>query len=152
MFDPANRFSTIVLTCGAAVLLLALVIGQRMGDRVLGQATEHTLPSIAAVQTPEPDATPGPFGPDWKRSEALSAAPDPRFPDPRVPPRPLPTVPPATAAPIVPATATPNPNVPIWRQQPLPTATPLPILTPEGATPVASASPLAENPEPAGSP
>jgi hypothetical protein len=123
MLDPANRFATLVLAAGAVVLLAAIGIGQRMGDRVLGQATERALPSIAAVVTPEPYASSGPYGPDWKRSETLSAASDPRFPDPRVPPQPIPTIPP-TPTPKASPTPTINPNIPIWRQQPLPTATP----------------------------
>ena len=132
MGDPSRRFATIVLAAGAAVLLIAIAIGQRMGDRVLGQATEHTLPSLAVV-TPEPYASSGPYGPDWKRSETLSAASDPRFPDPRIPPQPLPTPPPATPHPVVVVpTPTYNPSLPIWRQRPLPTATPVPSETPTG--------------------
>jgi len=144
MLDPTNRFATLVLAAGAIVLLAAIGIGQRMGDRVLGQATEHALPSVAAVVTPEPYASSGPYGPDWKRSETLSAAPDPRFPDPRIPPQPLPTPPPATPKPVAAATPTINPNVPIWRQKPLPTATPYqPTAEPSGsATSSASPSPL----------
>jgi hypothetical protein len=129
MRDPSNPFPTIVLATGAAVLLVAIAVGQRMGDRVLGEATETTLPSIE-LATPEPYATSGPFGPDWKRSETLSAAADPRFPDPRVPPQPLPTPVPLPPAPVVPGTPTPNPNIPIWRQKPLPTATPIPTEIP----------------------
>ncbi|HKE37659.1 MAG TPA: hypothetical protein VKB39_09505 [Candidatus Baltobacteraceae bacterium] len=145
MLDPSNRFATLVLAAGAVVLLAAIGIGQRMGDRVLGQATEHALPSIAAVVTPEPYASSGPYGPDWKRSETLSAASDPRFPDPRVPPQPIPTLPP-TPKPKVSPTPTINPNVPIWRQKPLPTATPFEPPT-EGPTesPTASASPSPES-------
>ncbi len=136
-----GRFLTLVLAAGAVVLLVAIAIGQRMGDRVLGQVTESTLP-VVALPTPEPYATAGPFGPDWRRSETLSAAADPRFPDPRVPPKPLPTPIPLPPAPVV-ASPTPSPNVPIWRRQPLPTATPVPTTEPsadEGASPVPSTS------------
>ena len=141
MLDPANRFLTVVLAAGSIVLLVAIGIGERMGDRVLGQATDQKLDSIGIVSpSPGPTQSSGPFGPDWKRSETLSAAADPRFPDPRVPPQPLPTplpTPKATPTPKpVPATPTPTPNIPIWRQQPLPTATPT-----EGASPAASTSP-----------
>ncbi|HEX3370811.1 MAG TPA: hypothetical protein VHS56_14625 [Candidatus Cybelea sp.] len=136
------KFPTIVLAVGAAVLLLAVVIGQRMGDRVMQQATQTQLNSV--MPTPLPtgaDASPQPYGPDWKRSEALSAAGDPRFPDPRVPPQPVPTAipatpkPPPTPTPV--PTATVNPNIPVWRQKPLPVlkkeAQPLPsggLITP----------------------
>ena len=127
--DPSNRLLTIVLAIGSGVLLLAIGIGERMGDRVLGQVTEQKLQSVSVVvPSPAPSALTGAYGPNWKRSDTLSAASDPRFPDPRIPPQPLPTprpVPKATPTPIpAPATPTPNPNIPIWRQRPLPTATP----------------------------
>ena len=135
--NSSTRFVTIVLAAGAAVLLLAMAVGERMGSRVIGQATEQTLQSVSPqAVTPAPDATPQPYGPDWKRSQALSAAGDPRFPDPRVPPQPLPTpLPtpppkPAAAEPAGPPTPTPNPNIPIWRQKPLPTSTPFVQITP----------------------
>ncbi len=128
MLDPSNRFATIVLAAGSAVLLIAIGVGERMGDRVLGRATGQGLQSVTATApSPAATASAGPFGPDWKRSDTLSAASDPRFPDPRVPPQPLPTplpTPKVTPTPYVPATPTPNPNIPIWRQRPLPTATP----------------------------
>ncbi|MGC1381961.1 MAG: hypothetical protein WA814_13175 [Candidatus Baltobacteraceae bacterium] len=130
---PSTRKPTIFLLAGAAVLLIAVAIGERMGDRVIGQATEQSLNSAApSVVAPNADATPQPYGPDWKRSQALSASGDPRFPDPRVPPQPLPTpLPPPPPRPIPLPTETPNPNVPIWRQKPLPTATP--FATPSSA-------------------
>jgi hypothetical protein len=131
VLDPSNRFLTLVLAAGSAVLLIAIGVGERMGDRVLGEVTGKDLQSITAiVASPLPTQSSGPFGPDWKRSDTISAAADPHFPDPRIPPQPLPTVPPTpkpTPTPKpVPATPTPNPNIPIWRQQPLPTATPVP--------------------------
>jgi hypothetical protein len=128
VLEPPNRFATVVLAAGSAVLLVAIGVGERMGDRVLGQATGQGLQSVTVAASPAATASTGPFGPDWKRSDTLSAADDPRFPDPRVPPQPLPTplpTPKTTATPYVPATPTPNPNIPIWRQKPLPTATPV---------------------------
>jgi len=125
--QPSMRVPTIVLAVGALVLVLAVVLGERMGNRVIGQATEQQLQSVVPVAvSPSPDATQRAYGPDWKRSQALSAAGDPRFPDPRVPPQPLPT-PPPTPKPLPPTpkpTPTPNPQIPIWRQQPMPTAAP----------------------------
>ncbi|HEY6449692.1 MAG TPA: hypothetical protein VIX60_03330, partial [Candidatus Cybelea sp.] len=88
---PSTRFPTLVLAAGAVVLLVAVALGERMGNRVISQATEQTLQSvIPQAVSPAPNATPQPYGPDWKRSQALSAAGDPHFPDPRIPPVPLP--------------------------------------------------------------
>ena len=135
---------TILLAVGAAVLLIAVAIGERMGDRVIGQATEQTLQSVGPVSvSPSPNASPQPYGPDWKRSQALSAAGDPHFPDPRVPPQPLPTLPPTPKPRPTPVpTPTPIPNVPIWRQKPLPTVPPTaaPVL-PATEAPSPQASP-----------
>ncbi|HLX25546.1 MAG TPA: hypothetical protein VKR05_01030 [Candidatus Cybelea sp.] len=144
---PSTRFPTLLLAAGAVVLLLAVAVGERMGNRVIGQATEQTLQSvIPQAVTPAPDATPRPYGPDWKRSQALSTAGDPRFPDPRVPPQPLPTLPPTpkpTPTPVRVVTPTPNPNVPIWRQKPFATFEPSPEPSSQG-----SALPGAPTPEP----
>lgn len=133
------RFPTVVLAVGAAVLLIAVAVGQRMGDRVMQQATEQQLQSVMPTPLPSgADASPQPYGPDWKRSQSLSAAGDPRFPDPRVPPKPLPTLPPtpkASPPPPPPATPTPNPNIPIWRQKPFPTFAPSPASSGPSASP-----------------
>lgn len=157
MLDPSKRFITIVLALGVAVLIAAIAIGERAGDKVMGQVTEKRLDSIAPVSvTPAPRETnSGPYGPDWKRTDVMSAAEDPRFPDPRVPPVPPPTMPPPpkhkprpSALPS--ATPTPNLNIPIWRRaQPLPTASPSASGTP--GTPVPGPS-LQPNGEPAGEP
>ncbi|MDQ2681837.1 MAG: hypothetical protein M3Y21_12600 [Candidatus Eremiobacteraeota bacterium] len=134
--DPSKRLVTAVLFIGVVVLLAAVLIGERMGDRVLGQATEKRLDSIPyAVLTPNPNQTTSPYGPGWKDSQVLSVAPDPHFPDPRIPPVPLPTPAPAsTAAAVHPQaksvakpTPTPDLNVPVWRRsQPLPGSPPTP--------------------------
>ncbi|HXB83860.1 MAG TPA: hypothetical protein VNU22_10980 [Candidatus Acidoferrum sp.] len=133
------RFPTVVLAVGAAVLLIAVAVGQRMGDRVMQQATEQQLQSVMPTPLPSgADASPQPYGPDWKRSQSLSAAGDPRFPDPRVPPKPLPTLPPTPKASPPPpplATPTPNPNIPIWRQKPFPTFAPSPASSGPPASP-----------------
>lgn len=144
----STRFPTIVLVVGAAVLLLAVAIGEQMGNRVIGQANEQTLQSvIPQAVTPAPDGSPQPYGPDWKRSQALSAAGDPHFPDPRIPPQPLPTLAPTpTPRPTPKPTPTPNPNIPIWRQSPLPTLAP--SIEPSGGE---LESPTPE-PSPAGTP
>ncbi|MGH7738399.1 MAG: hypothetical protein ACREMP_11120 [Candidatus Tyrphobacter sp.] len=129
--DPSKRFATIVLALGTIVLLVAIGIGQRMGYRILGQSTELTpsvLPTV--LITPEPEyQSAASYGPDWRRSQTLSAAADPGFPDPRVPPVPLPTRRPPPTAPPASPTPTPNLNLPIWRRAtPLPT--PMPIASP----------------------
>lgn len=158
MSDTSKRFVTIALALGIAVLVLGIALGERAGDKVIGQVTEKRLTSIAPITfTPEPQGTVAPYGPDWKRSEVMAAAPDPEFPDPRVPPVPPPTpLPPpkythANAGQQKRANPTPKPtpnlNIPIWRREaPLPTATPSGSPSPEGSespspSPAASTQP-----------
>lgn len=139
--DPSKRFVTYVLAAGVLVLLAAIAVGEHMGDRVLGRASERALSSVPVVTlTPQPQQSIGPYGPDWKRSQTLSAAGDPGFPDPRVPPKPLPTLPPTpkpTAKPVPKRTL--NPNVPIWDQTPIPSGNPVSPV--ESPSPAASGSP-----------
>jgi hypothetical protein len=141
--DPSKRFLTIVLALGTLVLLAAVAIGQSMGDRVIGQVTEHRLNSLSTIDvTPPPLAATGPYGPNWQRTQALASAPDPGFPDPRVPPQALPTPVASTPAPRIlkaAATPTPNPNLPVWRQKPLPVKAP--VRTPAAATPAPTQQP-----------
>jgi hypothetical protein len=148
--QPSTRFATILLAAGAAVLLIAVALGERMGNRVIGQASEQTLQSVLPqAVTSGPNATPQAYGPDWKRSQALSAAGDPHFPDPRVPPQPLPTLAPTPKPKPTPIpTPTPNPNIPIWRQSPFPTFGPSALPSPaESGPPGAELSP-APSPSP----
>jgi len=121
VLNPQNRFATIVLAAGVVVLLVAIILGEYMGDRVMTEAAENGNVNTTPIVTPVPEATNVPYGPDWKREQALAAAPDPRFPDPRVPPKPLPT-PEASPTPTPTPKWTPNPNVPIWDQTPPPSA------------------------------
>jgi hypothetical protein len=142
--DPSKRFATIVLALGTVVLLAAIALGQHMGYHLLGQSTELTpavLPTV--LITPEPAyESAASYGPDWQRSQTLSGAPDPGFPDPRVPPVPLPTRPPAPTPSPQPKAPTPNPNIPIWDRSPAPSASPT-----SGAKPVSqAASPGATSP------
>jgi len=137
--DPSKRFATIILAAGVVVLLAAILLGEHMGDRVLGQASgrvPEVVPTVAI--TPEPDETAGAYGPNWKAWQTLSAAGDPGFPDPRIPPKPLPTVPPRPTPSPAPATPTPNPNIPIWDQKPFRTLAP-------SSTPSAGTSPTASS-------
>lgn len=152
MLDSSKRFLTIVLSLGIIALVVGIALGQRAGDRVIGQVTEKRLQSIAPVTvTPAPPKKrASQYGPDWKRTDVMAAAPDPGFPDPRVPVVPLPTPPPPpkhtpspTEAPT--PTPTPNLNLPIWRREaPMPTPTPestgSPSAEPSGS-PEATASP-----------
>lgn len=145
MMKPPNRFATTVLAAGVVVLLIAIAIGERMGDRVMTEAAESGNLSTTPIVTPVPEATSGPYGPDWKNSQTLAAAPDPRFPDPRVPPKALPT-PPQSPSPSPTPTWTPNPNVPIWDQ----TAPPSP--SPSSTTFSEDSTPPSATPEPTSTP
>lgn len=145
MLDPSKRLVTAVLALGILALLAGIWAGERGGNRVIGQVTEKRLKSIAPVTlTPAPAQTGShPYGPDWKRTDVMAAAPDPQFPDPRVPPVPPPTPTPVPKVKAVPTalptpTPTPNLNLPIWRR-----AAPLPTPTPVGGT--ASPGPQASN-------
>ncbi|MFN2448455.1 MAG: hypothetical protein ABR508_01495 [Candidatus Baltobacteraceae bacterium] len=155
MLDPSKRFITLVLALGIVVLVAAIALGERAGDKVIGQVTEKRLTSIGPITvTPAPQATVMPYGPDWKRTDVMAAATDPGFPDPRIPPEPPPTpmpLPKYTLAPVRPGKAaphrvkaTPNLDVPIWRREaPLPTPTPLPSGSPapsESPSPTAAPS------------
>ncbi len=141
---------------GVVVLLGAILIGERIGDRSLGTPlddTQNLVPVIAL--TPAPNQSAKPYGPDWDSSYTLSSAPDPGFPDPRVPPKPLPTpapVPTVHAAPVK-TGPTLNPNIPIWRQTPLPGTTPkgkptAPASAPPSAPPSGAPGEPTVSPEP----
>ena len=121
--DPSRRFVTVVLAAGVLVLLGAIALGERMGDRVLVAAADSGATNATVIVTPLPvDASTGPYGPDWRSAQTLAAAPDPGFPDPRIPPKPLPT--PAHPTPTPTPKWTPNPNEPIWDQTTLPSPSP----------------------------
>ncbi len=83
------------------MLLIAIGIGNNMGNRVLGQIASR---GAGAATTPIP--SPSALASDdaashvlWKRRQVLSVATDPAFPDPRVTPEPPPPPPPATPRP-----------------------------------------------------
>jgi hypothetical protein len=88
---------SVVLIAGGVVLLVAIAIGIAMGNRVLGQVAGR-VPSFSTTPVPLATASPG-FAanvPIWKRTQVMSVATDPHFPDPRVTPEPevVPTKPP----------------------------------------------------------
>lgn len=118
-----------LLVAGAVVLLISILIGQKIGDRVLLQ-TERRTPIAGSGVTPVPEADPSARGElkNWKRLQVVSVATDPAFPDPRVTRPPPPPPPPETPTPRPRPTARPTP-IPV--QQPRPqsiyTSPPLPI-------------------------
>lgn len=125
--NSSKRFVTAVLALGVIVLLVAIILGERMGDRVLTDAADSGSDTQTPLVTPLPEATStGDYGPDWKATQALAAAPDPHFPDPRIPPKPLPTLATPSPSPKPTPTWTPNPdsNVPVWDQTPPPSPSP----------------------------
>ena len=111
VLDPGKRRASLILIAAAVLLLLSIAIGKRMGDRVITKATEQGQSGVGSSisYSPARQATePGAMGPNWKRTQVLAFAPDPGFPDPRVPPVPLPT-PIPTPRPTERPAATPRP-------------------------------------------
>ena len=141
---PQNRRPGLsaLLAGGAVVLLISILIGQKLGDRVLLQ-TERRVPIIGSGVTPVPgaggDASVHGELKNWKRLQVVSVATDPAFPDPRVTPPPRPTQAPYTPPPYH---ATPIPE-PTFKARPrsLYTSPPLPI-------PIVSHEPGATETEP----
>ncbi|HEX3468241.1 MAG TPA: hypothetical protein VHT05_09205 [Candidatus Elarobacter sp.] len=109
-----------LLVAGAVVLLISILIGEKLGDRVLLQ-TERRVPIGAIDITPVPEADASDHGElkNWKRLQVVSVATDPAFPDPRVTRPPPPPAPKATRTPTPAPLATP--------QQRLYTSPPLPL-------------------------
>jgi len=82
------------LAIAAVTLLVAIAIGNAMGNRVLGLGTER---GPAIVATPVPSIAPSeetnaPGVISWKHNQVVSVATDPAFPDPRITPEPSPLV------------------------------------------------------------
>ncbi len=129
------------LVAGALVLLVSILIGQKLGDRVLLQ-TEQRVPIAGSGVTPVPEAQSSDSGElkNWKRLQVVSVATDPAFPDPRVTPPPRPR---ATASP------TPGPT-----PKPRPTAAPPSLYTsPPLPVPIVSHPPdEVDTPEPSEAP
>lgn len=145
--NSSKRFISLVLAAGVVVLIVAIALGERMGDRVLVDAVDSGSNAQTPLVTPLPESTAtGAYGPDWKVTQALAAAPDPHFPDPRVPPKPLPTAATPSPSPKPTSTWTPNPNVPVWDQNTPPAGSPSPAAspsaTPDPDTIVASPQPI----------
>ncbi len=84
-----------LLVAGAVVLLASIVVGQKLGDKILLQTPRRPV-LVGSGITPVPEADPSDRGElkNWKRLQVVSVATDPAFPDPRVtrPPAPPPPV------------------------------------------------------------
>ena len=124
----SRRPRTALLLLGGAVLLLvAIAVGQRLGDSVLRQATEQRDPVSTLMMTPVPQTSDDPFqARNWKREQVVSVATDPAFPDPRVTPKPTPTPTPIPDPTTPPPTAEPTPRR-AFKPAPAYTSPPLPI-------------------------
>ena len=80
-----------MLIVGAIVLLISIIVGNSMGNRVLGQVANREgdfAPSPVATPTADP-ADNASAQLSWKRRQVLSVATDPGFPDPRITPEPV---------------------------------------------------------------
>lgn len=123
---PSRRpGTTLLLVAGAVVLLVSILIGQKLGDRVLLQTTRRA-PVIGSGVTPVPEADPSNRGElkNWKRLQVVSVATDPAFPDPRITPPPRPTQAPYTPPPH---RDTPAPEPTLAAPRSIYTSPPLPI-------------------------
>jgi hypothetical protein len=83
---------SMLLVMGAIVLVIAILVGNNMGNRVLGQISSRGAGAAATpIATPSPGSSDSPQSRAlWKRRQVLSVATDPAFPDPRITPEPEP--------------------------------------------------------------
>jgi hypothetical protein len=117
--------TSLMLVGGAVLLLIAIVIGQRLGDSVLRQVTEQRSEEAGPIMTPVPLTSEEPGqARNWKREQVVSVATDPAFPDPRATPkptpRPVPTANPTIAPPTLPPVEQSTPDKPVYTSPPLP--------------------------------
>ena len=129
---------SLMLIGGAAILLISIGIGQRLGDRVLNQSTSRRVPIAGANATPVAQTTNPNLERNWKRLQVVSVATDPAFPDPRVTPTPVPR---STEPPTPRPTATPSPRPPLS-----------PYTSPPLLMPLATHAPGETQPEVTGAP
>jgi hypothetical protein len=127
----------------AVVLVLSIVLGLRLGDRVLGGQIGRKPPIAGVLTTPSPEpAETGLSEGYWKHVKIVTVATDPAFPDPRVTPEPEPTRDP-TPKPSATPTRRPS-SAPQPARTPDPTYTspplPLPVVSHEPESPSASPS------------
>jgi hypothetical protein len=74
--NSSKRFVTVLLAAGVVVLLVAILVGERMGDRVMVEAADTDTLGQTPLITPVPSPTTGPYGPDWKRTHTPQAVTD----------------------------------------------------------------------------
>jgi hypothetical protein len=94
------------------VLLVAVAVGQQIGEHTIFGATERRVEIPEQTITPVPEDTAGAdeaISRNWKRLQVVSVATDPAFPDPRVTPPPTPT-PKPTPSPKPTASPSPHPT------------------------------------------
>jgi hypothetical protein len=131
---PNRRPRTALTLVGmGVVLLVAVAVGQQIGEHTIFGATPRRVEVPDQVITPVPEDTAGPneaISRNWKRLQVVSVATDPAFPDPRVTPPPTPS---PTPSPTPKPTPSPSPPelytspplpVPIASHDPLETPTP----------------------------
>ncbi len=107
---PRTGLSTLLIL-GAIVLLIAIAVGNGMGNRVLRQVA-HTAdlePTPFPIALPSAEDVGGPNTLTLRRRHVTIIATDPAFPDPRITPEPSP---PPTPRPTPQATSTPPPPTP----------------------------------------
>jgi hypothetical protein len=78
-----------LLAIGGGVLLVAIAIGNSMGNRVLsaaGGSSGGLLRSVTATAVPVESRAASEV--NWKKIQVMSVATDPAFPDPRITPEP----------------------------------------------------------------
>lgn len=83
-----------MLVAMGIVLLVAIVLGQQIGNRTIFGQTERKVVVPGQTITPVPEesaASDEASLKNWKRLQIVSVATDPAFPDPRVTPPPTPT-------------------------------------------------------------
>jgi hypothetical protein len=113
-----------LLIAGAVVLVVSIMIGEKLGDRVLLQ-TAQRIPIAGAGITPVPEAEPSDRDEsrNWKRLQIVAVATDPGFPDPRV-------ARPPTARPVPRPSPTPAPSsTPKRKSTYTPPPLPLPLVS-----------------------
>ena len=114
---PSRRPKTALTLVGmGAVLLVAVAVGQQIGEHTIFGATQRRVEIPAQTITPVPEDTGGAneaISRNWKRLQVVSVATDPAFPDPRVTPPPTPTPKPSP-------TPKPTAEPPLYTSPPLP--------------------------------